>query len=125
VKPTPVNIKVETEEGDITHTIAVPLDVAEVVALRKLAEQEFKADPSVVVVPQSHPQDFVGINIVAARVGQYIVMSSVVEIATAKGQDLFVTHNVFAERDLKAAALAVYGQFATAKLRAVLGILDQ
>ena len=80
------------------------------------------------IVPSDYPEDYIGIVVVAAKLpngntGKWnYVASSVVTVATKKGIDELVTHDVIAEHDLASLARVIAYQFATARLRAASGL---
>jgi hypothetical protein len=107
---------------------ATDLTPTELKSLESLVTAEIKKQEGVKIVPIDYPEDYIGIVVVAAKLPNgnsqksYYVASSVVLVATKKGIDELVTHDVIAESSLATLARAIGYQFAVVKLRAVTGL---
>lgn len=132
VKPIPVGVKVEAEGGGkgqgIWAQAANDLAPVELKTLESLVLSEIGKQEGVKIVSADYPEDFVAVVVVAAklpngRAGEWYIASSVVVVATKKGADELLTHDVVAESDLASLGRCVGAQFATIRLRAALGLL--
>jgi hypothetical protein len=131
-KPILISVKVEAEGGGkgqgMWTQAATDLTPTELKSLESLVTAEIKKQEGVKIVPIDYPEDYIGIVVVAAKLPNgnsqksYYVASSVVLVATKKGIDELVTHDVIAESSLATLARAIGYQFAVVKLRAVTGL---
>jgi len=99
----------------------------ELKTLESLVVAEIRKQEGVKIVPANYPEDFIAVVVVAAKLpngsaGRWYIASSVLVVATKKGTDELVTHNVVAESDLASLARSVGFQFAGARFRAVTGL---
>jgi hypothetical protein len=96
--------------------------------IESLVVAEIKKQEGVRVVPLDYSEDYIGIVVVAVKLpngstgGWYYVARSAVTIATKKGIEELVTHDVVAGADLASLAHTIGFQFATARFRAVSGL---
>jgi hypothetical protein len=131
-KPILIGVKVEAEGGGkgqgMWAQAATDLTPGELKTLESLVLAEIKKQEGVKIVPIDYSEDYIGVVVVAAKLPNgksgkwYYVASSVVTVATKKGIDELVTHDVVAESDLATLARAIGYQFAVARLRAVTGL---
>jgi hypothetical protein len=131
-KPILVAVKVEAEGGGEDQGMwvqaAEDLTPRELKTLESLVVTETKKQEGVKIVPLDYSEDYIGVVVVAAKLpngntGQwYYVASSVVTIATKKGIDELVTHDVLAGADLASLARTIGFRFASVRLRAALGL---
>ncbi len=130
-KPIPVGVKVEAEGGGkgqgMWAQAANDLTPKELKALESLVVAEIRKQEGVKIVPANYPEDFIAVVVVAAKLpnggaGRWYIASSVVTVATKKGTDELVTHDVVGESDLASLARSIGFQFASVRLRAALGL---
>jgi hypothetical protein len=131
-KPILISVKVEAEGGGkgqgMWTQAATDLTPNELKTLESLVVAEIKKQKGVKIVPLDYPEDYIGIVVVAAKLPNgnsqksYYVASSVVLVATKKGIDELVTHDVIAESSLGTLTRAIGFQFASARLRAAMGL---
>jgi hypothetical protein len=125
-KPILIGVKVEAEGGGkgqgMWAQAATDLTPQELKTLEGLVVGEIKKQEGVKIVPLDYPEDYIGIVVVAAKLpnGEHwnYIASSVVTIATKKGVDELVTHDVVAESNLASLARTIGYQFAVVKFRA-------
>jgi hypothetical protein len=131
VKPIPVGVRVEAEGGGkgqgMWAQAANDLAPGELKTLESLVLSEIGKQEGVKIVSADYPEDFVAVVVVAAklpngRAGEWYIASSVVVVATKKGEDELLTHDVVAESDLASLAHSVGAYFATVRLRAALRV---
>ena len=125
-KPIPIGVKVEAEGGGKDQGMwtqsANDLTPGDLKTLESLVVAEIKKQEGVKIVPLDYPEDYIGIVVVAAKLPNgnaekwYYIASSVVIVATKKGADDLVTHDVVTESDLASLARAIGFQFASARL---------
>jgi hypothetical protein len=132
-KPILISVKVEAEGGGkgqgMWTQAATDLTVGELKTLESLVVTEIKKQEGVKIVPIDYPEDYIGIVVVAAKLPNgrsagkwYYIASSVVIVATKKGADELLTHDVVAESDLASLTRAIGFQFASVRLRAATGL---
>jgi len=131
-KPILIGVKVEAEGGGkgqgMWTQAATDLTPSELKTLESLVVTEVKKQEGVKIVPLDYAEDYIGIVVVAAKLHNgngekwYYIASSVVLIATKKGIDELVTHDVVAESNLTSLSRAIAYQFASARLRAATGL---
>lgn len=130
-KPIPIGVKVEAEGGGkgqgMWAQAANDLTPKELRALEMLVVAEIRKQEGVKIVPLSYPEDYVAVVVVAAKLPngdaeRWYIASSAVTLATNKGTDELVTHNVVAESDLASLARSIGFQFASVRFRAALGL---
>jgi len=127
-KPILIGVKVEAEGGGkgqgMWTQAATDLTPGELKTLESLLVAEIKKQNGIKIVPIDYSEDYVGIVVVAAKLSNgngewYYIASSVVTIATKKGIDELVTHDVVAESNLARLSRTIGYQFASVRLRAV------
>lgn len=131
-KPIPVGVTVEAEgEGKgrgMWSQGATDLTTREAKALESLVVTEIKRQDGVKIVPLDYSEDYVRVVVVAAKLKNgdsgkwYYIASSVLTIATKKGADELVTHDVVAGVDLASLSHSIAYLFASARLRAATGL---
>lgn len=130
-KAIPVGVKVEAEGGGKAQGMwtqaATDLTPNELKTLESLVTEVLRKQEGVKIVPSDYPEDFLAVVVVGAKVpngraGTWYIASSVVIVASKKGTDEFVTHDVVAESDLASLARGIGFQFATVRFRAVSGL---
>ncbi|HEY6291677.1 MAG TPA: hypothetical protein VI455_08985 [Terriglobia bacterium] len=102
----------------------------ELQTLEELVVAEIGKQEGVRIVPISYSGDFIGVVVVAAKLpngvgGSWYIASSVLTVASAKGTDELVTHDVIAESDLASLAHRIAFQFASARFQAALGLMNK
>ena len=131
VKSIPVGVKVEAEGGGkgqgMWAQAANDLTPGELKTLESLVSAEIRKQEGIKIVPVDYPDDFIAVVVVAAKLpngsaAEWYIASSVVVVATKKGTDDLLTHNVVAEADLASLARSIGFQFATVRLRGALGM---
>jgi len=133
-KPIPIGVKVEAEGGGEGQGMwdrpAQDLAPKELKALESLVVGEIGKQPGVKIVPLDSSSDYIAVVVVAAKLRNgnieenWYIASSVVTIATTKGIDELVTHDVVAAADLTSVARSIGFQFASARLRTAYGALE-
>jgi len=133
-KPIPVAARVEAEGATkgqgLWEQSSKGLTLGEVKTLQSLVVDEIAKQNGVKIVPLDYSEeDVIGVVVVAAKLPKsspakdwYYIASSALIVATKKGDDEFLTHNVFAANDLRSLARDVSLQFAAARLRAATGL---
>jgi hypothetical protein len=131
-KVIPIGVKVEAEGGGVSQGMwtqsAKDLTPSELKTLESLIVVEIKKQEGIKIVPLDYQDDYIGIVIVAAKLPNsatgkwYYVASSVVTVATKKGIDELVTHDVIAGTDLTSITHSVGFLFASARFRAATGL---
>src|SRR5216684_6771601 len=131
-KPILIGVKVEAEGGGkgqgMWTQAATDLTPSELKALESLVVAEIKKQEGVKIAAIDYSEDYIGVVVVAAKLpngnsGKWnYIASSVVLIATKKGIDELVTHDVVAESNLTSLSRAIAYQFASARLRAATGL---
>jgi hypothetical protein len=128
-KPIPVGVKVEAEGGGEGQAMwvqdAKDLTLQELKALESLVVNEIRNQRGVTIVAPEYRENYIGVVVVVAKLlnsntreNWYYVASSVVTIATNKGIDEFVTHDVFVGTDLASLSRTIGFQFASTRFRA-------
>ena len=129
-----VNIKVEAEGGGRGQGMwaqgADDLTPKETKDLTSLLETSVGNEEGIKIVPSNYPEDYIGLVVVAAKVpngtsGSWYIASSAVVVAAKNGIDELVTHDVIAEMSLKSLARSIQFQFASLRLRSMLGLLSK
>jgi hypothetical protein len=128
----PVGVKVEAEGGakgqGMWAQAAKDITSAELKTVESFVVAEIKKQEGLKIVPLDYSEDYIGIIVVAAKLPNgntgksYYVASSVVTIATKKGIDELVTHDVLAGADFASLARSIGSQFAAARFRAATGL---
>jgi hypothetical protein len=131
-KPIFIGVKVEAEGGGkgqgMWTQAATDLTPQELKTLESLVVAEIKKQEGVKIVPLDYPNDHIGLVVVAAKLPNgnaekwNYIASSVVLVATKKGIDELVTHDVIAGSDLALLARTIGYQFAVVKFRAATGL---
>lgn len=113
-------LKVETEDQGTRLPTEKPLSNLETKQLRSAIIAGLNKLPYIKLVSSDEKYDAIGILVVAEKLvnkNKYILLSSVLTIAQANGEELFVTHNIIAAPNLEMAAKAVVYQFVSAQLQ--------
>lgn len=124
----PVSVAVDSEgpEG-LWAQSAVDLSKLQLQELGNLMKAEISKQKDIRLVETKDPRDHVHVAVVAAKVEcsgrRWFLASSVVSIATAKGEDIFVTHDVIAGTDLASVARSTSFYLASIKIRLALRIV--
>jgi hypothetical protein len=134
-KQIPISVRVEAEGGTKGQGLwaqeAQDLTPRELKTIESLVVGEIAKQNGVEIVPLDYSEsDFIGVAVVAAKLPKgnarnnwYYIASSALIVSTKKGDDEFLTHNIFAASDLESLARNVSLQFAAARLGGAIGLL--
>jgi hypothetical protein len=124
-KPIKVSVKVEAQGAQsLWSQEGTDLPASELASLRALIDKEIRDLGKFQLVPSDEKEAYLALVVSAEKldVGRrhFIVLSSVLEIATTAQTDLFVTHDVIVESTVEDAAHAVVGQLVSEVAKAQL-----
>jgi hypothetical protein len=126
-KQIPVSVAVETEgPQNVWMQLGKDLSAEEISELEGLIKARLRKDTTVRLVAVNDPEAHMHVAVVGAKLARpggsyWYAVSSVVEMATVKGEDLLATHDLIMATNLDQLATDVAYQFASIKLRLMLG----